>query len=97
MVEHKFTDEEIIKALECCANADCLNCPRWSEEWVSGMCNDFLPTVLDLINRQKAKIKSLTKILYELKMETEMVYKQRDCLLNRLKYLEKYTEGQDNQ
>lgn len=55
MAEHKFTDEEIIKALECCANADCVNCPRWSEEWYSGMCADFLPSVLALFKRQKAK------------------------------------------
>lgn len=56
MAEHKFTDEEIIKSLECCANADCVNCPRWSEEWYSGMCADFLPSVLDLFKRQKAEV-----------------------------------------
>ena len=60
-MERKFTDEEVIKALECCANADCLNCPRWTEEWGSGMCADFLPSVLDLINRQKAEIEILNK------------------------------------
>ena len=56
MTEHKFTDEEVIKALECCKDADCVNCPRWSEEWYSGQCADFLPSVLDLINRQKAEV-----------------------------------------
>lgn len=56
MTEHKYTDEEVIKALECCKDADCLNCPRWSAEWYSGMCNDFLNNVLNLINRQKAEI-----------------------------------------
>lgn len=49
-------DNDIIKALECCKDADCLNCPRWSEEWHSGMCNGFLQEVVDLINRQKAEI-----------------------------------------
>ena len=53
----RYTDIEIIKSLECCANADCVNCPRWSsEEWYSGMCADFLPSVLDLINRLKSDI-----------------------------------------
>lgn len=60
MTDHKYTDEQIIKACECCANADCLNCPRWSEEWTSGMCNDFLLSVRDLINRQRAEIQRLT-------------------------------------
>ena len=60
MTENKFTDEEVIRALECCKDADCLNCPRWSEEWTSGMCADFLPSLLDLINRQKAEIERLT-------------------------------------
>ena len=63
MTEHKFTDEEVIKALECCAHADCMNCPRWSEEWTSGMCADFLPTVLDLINRQRAEIEVLKGVI----------------------------------
>ena len=64
MTEHKFTNEEVIKALECCANADCLNCPRWTEDWSSGMCADFLPSVLDLINRQKAEIERLREFEY---------------------------------
>lgn len=51
MTKRKFTDEEVIKALECCANADCLNCPRWSEQWTTETCADFLPSVLDLVKR----------------------------------------------
>ena len=54
-----MTDNEIIKASECCKNADCQNCPRWSEEWCNGMFNDFLSDVLDLINRYKAEIERL--------------------------------------
>lgn len=70
MTEHKFTDEEVIKALECCANADCLNCPRWSEDWSSGMCADFLPSVLAIINHQKAEIERLQVELDDLKRDT---------------------------
>lgn len=60
MSERKYTDEEIVKALECCINADCLNCPHWSDEWYSGMCIEFLKSVLDLINRKNAEIAALT-------------------------------------
>ena len=66
MAEHKYTDEETIKSLECCANADCVNCPRWSEEWYSGMCADFLPSVLDLLKRQKAEVaREIFEEIYE--------------------------------
>ena len=65
MIERKFTDEEVIKSLECCANADCLNCPQWSEEWTSAMCSDFLSTVLDLVKRLRAENAEL-KRKYEL-------------------------------
>ncbi len=56
-----MTDIDIVKALMCCKDADCLSCPRWTEEWYSGQCNDFLQDVLDLINRQKAEIERLKK------------------------------------
>lgn len=57
MTERKFTDEEVIKALECCLNEDCENCP-------ARMCCDddtesFVKYVFDLIARQKAEIESL--------------------------------------
>ncbi len=58
-----MTDNDIIKALKCCVNDDCLNCPRWSEEWSCGVCADFLPSVLSLVNRQKAEIESLRDII----------------------------------
>lgn len=52
MTKRKFTDEQIIKALECCVGgSDCENCPRWSEQWTTGTCADFLPSVLDLVKR----------------------------------------------
>lgn len=74
MSEHKYTDAEIVKALECCINADCLNCPQWSDEWYSGMCNDFLKSVLDLINRKNAEIESLEN---SVRLQAEMLYEAR--------------------
>lgn len=57
MTDHKYTDEEVIKALECCVGGgDCENCPRWSEQWTTGTCADFLPSVLDLIKRQQSTL-----------------------------------------
>jgi hypothetical protein len=53
-----MTDNEIIKALECCANHDnvdaCDDCPC-----LKGECISTTPYVLDLINRQKAEIERL--------------------------------------
>ncbi len=52
----KFTDNDIIKGLECCytTGVDCKDCPFDTFE----DCNDVLMAeyVLDLINRQKAEI-----------------------------------------
>lgn len=53
-----MTDNEIIKALECCShrNVDlpCEGCPAYS---IAQMCmEDLMSDALDLINRQKAEI-----------------------------------------
>lgn len=58
MTDKKFTDEEIIKALECHIKAeDCEGCEMF------GGCEEIILTerVLDLINRQKAEIEKLKK------------------------------------
>ena len=58
MTDKKFTDEEIIEALECHINADdCESCG------ICGWCEEIILTklVLDLINRQKAEIERLQK------------------------------------
>lgn len=61
MTDHKFTDDEIIKALECCNECNCKQCPCFAED-VNG-CKE-IPTdqILALINRQKAEIERLKKI-----------------------------------
>ena len=70
MMERKFTDEEVIKALECCndnSNKGCDDCPfdgatHDDEPW----CVDKLNScILALINRQNAEIAEL-KRKYEL-------------------------------
>ncbi len=56
-----MTDNDIIKALECCKTGACLSCPKWKNEYVAGECNDILHFALGLINRQKAEIEELKK------------------------------------
>lgn len=59
MSNHKFTDDEIIKALECCLEdvANCNNCPY--ERYCDMHENNMLRDTLALINRQKAEIERL--------------------------------------
>jgi RNase H-fold protein (predicted Holliday junction resolvase) len=58
MKDNKLTPEEIIKALECCADLfDCTNCP------CKEFCGDLgklQQNALDLINRQQEEIERLT-------------------------------------
>ena len=56
-----MTDEQLIKALECCAKtefiSDCAKCEMFAFD-----CKDILiENALDLINRQKAEIEKLEK------------------------------------
>ena len=55
-----MTDNEIIKALECCSNADedCENCIL--NEFCDKHSFELIKGVYDLINRQKAEIERLT-------------------------------------
>ena len=57
MTEREYTDEEVIKALECCINDNCDNCPD-----TFGNCeHNAMRNALDLINRQKAEIDILVR------------------------------------
>lgn len=56
-----MTDEEIIKALECCGNitgGSCNDCPM---NFVTFCAERVRDAALDLINQQKAEIERLTK------------------------------------
>ena len=54
-----MTDEQIIKALECCKIGECDDCPFYG---VKEDCEVELPEeALNLINRQKAEIERLQK------------------------------------
>ena len=63
-MERKFTDDEIIKALECCREKDCGDCPMI--EYPQTICQwDAFDLAIDLINRKKAEIERLEKTLTE--------------------------------
>ena len=73
-----MTDNEIIKALECCKKDDCDNCPN-----DFGNCYANLSGYsLDLINRQKAEIERLKecpKCIYEYDGKTTEYCVQGPC------------------
>lgn len=65
MTDHKFTDEEVIKALECCADAtqnSCKGCPCKAKGMRTGdVCIPAMSkAAADLIKRQRAEIERLT-------------------------------------
>lgn len=65
MTDHKFTDAEIVKALEVCVNNDsCKECPINPNHGNYGYCTNLALThALALINRQKKQIKELEERL----------------------------------
>ena len=64
MTDKKFTDDEIIKALECCSTDEqpCSMCPLWQ------ICGDGRMTsthlALAIINRQNAELEDLREIVF---------------------------------
>ena len=76
----KFTDEQIIKALECCSTDvqenPCPKCAFYNKHRCSTL---MLNAARDIINRQKVKIKSLKQIINEqdkevLKLQNRIIF-----------------------
>ncbi len=64
MADKKYTDEEIIKALDICTQQNssipCCDCPCWNDdEQECEVIDDNV--ILDIINRQKVEIERLKK------------------------------------
>lgn len=54
-----MTDNEIVKALECCIGCDCKHCPYYDGDTdnEAALCKDrLIMDALNLVNRQKAEI-----------------------------------------
>ncbi len=68
MTENKMTEEEIMKALECCTqNTKCPACPMWNTG--QNCMNRLYQYALDLINRKNAEIEEWKKNCDELYKE----------------------------
>ena len=65
-----MTDNEIIKALARCVNADCENCP--SKTICDSDTERLVVKVFDLINRQKAEIERLEREIEHLESTQEI-------------------------
>ena len=89
MTERKFTDEEVIKALECCSKdnvKDCDACPYEDMETKTYCVNELIKDALDLINRQKAEIDILIRkhdtLLDEIAEKQAQIERLREHCLN---------------
>ena len=104
MSERKYTDKQIVKALECCQShtiTDCRDCPNRASG--DNCVNELMRNALDLINRQKVEIeefeverKKLQDRIVSLFNENEglqtelQIYKQnRMTLYERIELVEK--------
>ena len=79
-----MTDNEIIKALECCKTGDdCKGCPYYANGRYT--CGEhFNEDVLDLINRQKAEIEDLKEAKEKAAATAMRVIKRQDAEIKRL-------------
>lgn len=97
-----MTDNEIIKALEICGdeqNDYCYGCPYFVED---GICTGFnvnrssFLEVLDLINRQKAEIEELYKLLdkkiLDIKAQETEIERLNELVAENEKAFNKMTE-----
>ena len=82
MPDKKLTDNEIIKALECCNQNDCKTCPYGKYNTAGWCCMPKLrKDTLSLINRLQAELERLKAEIFalrdDLKAEQETAYRQR--------------------
>ena len=66
LTERKYTDEEVIKALECCAKNstydECCECLYVECSTQKGCVGELMEDAINLINRQKAEIERLNAV-----------------------------------
>ena len=85
-----MTDEQIIKALKCCATDDgddCSQCPYGNIVYKpgnGGCVNRCRKDALDLINRQKAEIEELRERISYLEKSIDCSRKEYNRLLQKL-------------
>lgn len=100
MTDNKLTDEEIIKALECCSNYnDCDKCnfePKDNKKKTIGCCLEIMKNAIDLITRQQAEIERLKREL-NLVCENSITVRLPHCVLcgNNVAVLTQDLKGYD--
>ena len=88
-----MTDNEIIKAFECCENnCDCLGCPKLDS---TEGCNGVAEEILDLINRQKEEITKNENIIEATGNLIDALKKEIEALISGQETLQKYIAEKD--
>ena len=100
MTDNKLTDNDVIKALECCSEANnCGQCeyePTEHQIGTVGCCNELMKDALDLINRLQADKQSLKYDYDNLQRQFDEIYQQFHYLSNvEIPYLYSFTEDKD--
>lgn len=92
-----MTDEQIIKALECCTSQDgsypCTDCPCWDDD--KSDCNGLdWKDVVSLVNRQKAEIERYADIgkMYS-EVRAEAIREFADRLKRKSRLISEYDAG----
>ena len=101
-----MTDNEIIKALECCINDNCDSCPDSIANSVGNCERNLRRDALDLINRLEENNKFLTecgwkfdKMFFEQKAEIKKLQAENDDLFYKLQgvmwFVDKWLDGDE--
>ena len=91
-MKEKLTDEKIIKGAECCSKSNCeydcveLGCPYYIEEKCS---HKVVVDAVDLIKRQKAKIKEKDEML---KAQASKIFLYEDVLKEKTAEVEQWKD-----
>lgn len=95
MMERKFTDDEVVKALECCSKDSMLNCRNCPYEESCNMGrSDMQKDALDLINRQKAEIERLIEEREKLLKECKKCGSKTQKVIIKLKKQMRQTKSE---
>ena len=81
MTDKKLTDNEIVKALECCCkNNNCEGCPLDYLTFSSQCASELAIKSLDLINRLQAQNKDLAETVHKLTIEKDALFDKAEEL-----------------
>ena len=97
MTNKRYTDEEIVKALECCLcdNSECLQCQN--KEVCKIECDEVVTKTLDLIARKVLETERLKAEIERLQSANDEKFRQWDMLAEKTKqhYANLYEEAKD--